>query len=96
MSTKKKNKKTKIKELKNKSDRVMEIVKNKTKLRDLGLSEEHNGIEEFYNHCKIYVNDGISWSGKIKLHGLKRVLEASLPIRKNTSCSMVLKYDSNV
>ena len=97
MGNNKKRKTTKkIKEIKTKLERVMEIVKIKTKLRDLGLSEEYIGIEDFYNHCKIYVNNGIAWSGKIELPGLKRVLEASLPIRKNINCSIVLKYDKNV
>jgi len=81
---------------KNRDDRFKEVMLIRSKLTNLGLSKEIEGIQEFYNKCKDYVNDGYSWTGKIKLLGTKRVLHANLTTRKNVECSINLKYDPSV
>ena len=46
------------------------------------MSYEIDGIKQFIDICKDYVNLGYSWSGKIKLHGTKRILCGRLPMKK--------------
>ena len=87
----KKEKKVKTREM-----RQLEIQEIKTKLTELGLSEEFSGIKKFYEITETYINEGISWSGSIKLNGLKRILEVRLPMREHIKCSVNLKYDENV
>jgi hypothetical protein len=82
--------------LKTREERFSEVMKMREKLTNLGLSSEIEGIREFYDQCKEYVNQGYSWTGKIKLLGIKRILHANLTIRKNIECSINLKYDNNV
>ena len=89
-------KKEKIDNLKTKEQRVKEIINIRKKLQSLGLSSEIEGIQEFYNYCKEYVDFGYSWSGKIKLTGTKRILQGNLVMNKNLECSITLKYDANV
>ena len=96
MSKKKRKHKSKEKIVKTKEERVLEIIKIKKQLQELGLSEEFEGIALFYTHCVKYVNDNIPWSGNIKLVGLKRILEAILTTRKTINCSISLKYDQTV
>ena len=85
-----------LEKLKTREERFQEVMKIREKLTSLGLSTEINGIKEFYEQCKEYVNQGYSWSGKIKLLGTKRILQANLTIRKNVECSINLKYNVNV
>lgn len=86
----------KIKKTKTREAREQEIKEIKTKLTQLGLSDEFEGIKEFYKITETYVNDGFSWSGSIKLNGLKRILEVRLPMSEHIKCSVNLKYDENV
>ena len=82
--------------LKSKEERVIEVINIRKKLVSLGLSHQIDGINEFIDICKDYVNLGYSWSGKIKLHGTKRILCGRLPMKKNIDCFIELKYDKNV
>ena len=94
MTNKKKNKdKNKFK---TKEDRVNEVNEIKDKLQNLGLSHKIEGIEQFYKYCDDYIEKDIPWSGKIKLTGTKRILEAILPRRKLTKLAISLKYDESV
>jgi len=81
---------------KSKEDRVLQVLNIRKKLNNLGLSSQIDGIAKFNNICKDYVNLGYSWSGKIKLHGTKRILCGRLPMKKNIDCFIELKYDKNV
>ena len=67
--SKKKNKKEKVDKFKTKEERQNQVSEIKDKLQGLGLSKEMNGIDEFYKYCDIYIEEGIPWSGKIKLFG---------------------------
>ena len=86
----------KVKKFKTKEMREQQIAEIKSKLSELGLSQEFSGIKEFYEIAEKYINEGVSWSGSIKLHGTKRILEARLPMREHIKCSVNLKYDENV
>ena len=82
--------------IKNREERFKEVMMIREKLTNLGLSSEINGIQEFYDKCKEFVNLGYSWTGKIKLIGTKRVLVGNLILKKNIESSINLKYDENV
>lgn len=91
-----KKKKKKIKLLKNKIEREKEVSQIKSKLSGLGLTEEFDGIKSLYEQCNIYINEGTSWSGNIKLEGLKRIMNVILTTRKDGECNITLKYNENV
>ena len=88
-----KNKKDKFK---TKEEREKEVIRMKEELNKLGLSDEIEGIEEFNKYCNEYVEKDISWSGKIKLRGTKRILEGILPRKKIVKGTLILRYDENV
>ena len=94
-SKNKKKKKQKV-SIKTLEDRQNEINTIKNKLSSLGLSEEFESIKLFYEECEKYIKYGYGRSDKIKLNGLKRVLEYRLTTRKNLECSITLKYDETV
>ena len=77
-------------------ERQQQIEEIKGKLEGLGLSENFDGIKEFYKYCNDYVEKSIPWSGSIKLHGLNRIICAILTTLKNVECSVNLKYDKTV
>tara|TARA_B110000208_G_C11569097_1_gene358233 strand:+ start:162 stop:452 length:291 start_codon:yes stop_codon:yes gene_type:complete len=82
--------------LKTKIERLGEILDIFDKFKGVGLGPKYKGVDEFYSLCKDYVNDGIGRNGKINITGEKRVIVYVLPTRKNTICSINLKYDKNV
>ena len=77
-------------------ERHDEILIIKNKLSELGLSEEFEPIKEFYNECDRYIKSGDSWSGSIKLSGLKRIIEVRLTTSKDLNCDIVLKYNKDI
>ena len=81
-----------IKEL---DQRISEIVEMKTKLLDLDLSEEFDGIKQFY-HILDEFERGINSSGSIKLIGLNRILEYKLSMKHYIKSTLVLKYDKYI
>ena len=91
-----KEKKDKKEKFKNREERENEVEKMEEELGKLGLSEEIEGISEFNKYCKEYVEKDISWSGKIKLNGTKRILEAILPRKKIVKGILILRYDETV
>jgi len=95
----KKNRRGRVKKpivLKTREDRCGEVLDIFSKFREVGLEKKINGVDEFFSICKDYVNDGVARQGKVKIPGEKRVIEYLLPVRKNTLCSINLKYDENV
>lgn len=95
MGKKLKKKKREIK-LKTENERKEEVLNIINKMNSLGLSSEHPGISNFYKICKIYIKTGEGQNGKIKLLGLKRVLEYILSTRSGVECNVNLKYNSDV
>lgn len=94
----KKNKKNKKSEsiLKTKSERLSEVIVIIKKIQGLGLSDKFQGILEFKELLKQYVNDGEFRKGKIKVIGTKRIIEYLLPTRQGKSIIVNMKYDVNV
>lgn len=93
----KKNKKLKKEvKIKTEDERKKEILNIMNKMNSLGLSSEYPGIKEFYTICKEYIKTGEGSNGKVKLLGLKRVLEYILATRSGVECSVNLKYNSDI
>ena len=76
-------------------ERYDEIEKIKSKLDELGLSEEHPGIDIFIALAQKYIKTGEGGTGKIKLPGLQRVLNYILTNTKNKKNSVSLEYNKN-
>ena len=95
---KKKNKKKNKSEpiLKNKSERLKEVITVIKKIQSLGLTDEYEGISQFKEILKKYVNDGEFRKGKIKVNGTNRVIEYLLPTRQGIDIKVNMKYDANV
>ena len=96
MSNKKKRSKEKKDNKKPRESRLSEVNEMKLNLSNHGITDKIENIKVFYEYCEQFVNEGISWSGKLKLPGLKRVLDGVLTTKKNIKSSIVLKYDENV
>jgi len=93
----KKKKKTKSKPiLKTKSERLSEVITVIKKIQSLGLTDEYNGISQFKEILKQYVNDGEFRKGKIKVNGTNRIIEYLLPTIHGIEIKVNMKYDANV
>ena len=93
---KKKIKKDKKVNLKSKSERLSEVLEIFKKIQGLGFTDDYNGIEDFKNTLKDYVNDGEARQGKVKIIGTKRIIEYILPSTEGRQISVNLKFDNNV
>ena len=96
VNNKKVKKKRKVEKWKTQQERINEVNTIKSKLQNLGLSNQIDGIKEFYQVCQDYIDNDHAWTGKIKLNGFKRIIQCSLSRRQTTSCNINLKYDENV
>lgn len=97
MPKNKKKKKTKSEPiLKTKSERLKEVIIVIKKIQSLGLTYEYEGISQFKEILKQYVNDGEFRKGKIKVIGTNRIIEYLLPTRQGIDIKVNMKYDSNV
>lgn len=85
--------KNKIKE---KSERLQEVIKLIKKLNNLGLNENYIEIKEFHALLKQYVKDGIYKKGKINIYGTKRQINYSLFEKEGNEISVYLKYIENI
>ena len=84
------------KELKNEEERKAEMDTIKEKLGSLGLSEAIGGIDIFYMRAAEFIERGDSWSGKIKIHGCKRILDVILTPYKHKESLAALLYDESI
>lgn len=73
-----------------------ECVQIASKLAQLGLSTEIEGVAKLHAIMRAYVDDGLSASGGIKLHGLKRTLCYVLSTRQHVECSVNLQHTPRV
>jgi len=93
----KKNKKVKKEiPLKEKGERLTEVVSIIKKLDGLGLNDNYDGIEDFKAILKQFVKDGVYKQGKINIIGTKRQIVYMLPERQGKEISIELKYNQNV
>ena len=78
---------------KDKGERVKEVIKVITKLNELGLNNNFEGVEEFQKILKQFVDDGIHKKGKIDIPGTKRQIYYNFPERSGNEISVRLKYN---
>jgi len=82
--------------LKEKSERLREVMNLIQKLNDLGLNGKYEEIKEFHALLKQYVKDGIYKEGKINVYGTKRQINYTLPEKEGKEISVLLKYKENI
>ena len=82
--------------IKEKSERLREVMNLIQKLNDLGLNENYEEIKEFHTLLKQYVKDGIHKEGKINVYGTKRQINYTLPEKEGREISIFLKYKENI
>ena len=91
MGKKSRRREKKAKELKSEMERKEEMNTIKEKLTSLGLSEEMEGIDEFYERALEFERTGESWSGKIKITGQNRILDIIFtPYKRKDSLAALL------
>jgi hypothetical protein len=95
-SSKKVKKEKKERNNKNYSQRKIEIDHIKKMLNQLGLGEGNPDVLSFYQEMNRFLNTGEAWTGKIPLHGHKRVIKAILTNRSNITCSINIGYDASI
>lgn len=83
-------------ELKTMDERKMEIMEVIKQINELGFSTSVEGVKNFYELCRQYINTGEGMSGKIKLEGYKREIEYILPTRKQSMVKVNLAYNKDV
>ena len=96
MGKKNRRRERKKKELKTEEERKREIDAIKDKLINLGLLEQMDGIDKFYREADKFIQSGDSWSGKIKIHGAKRILDIILTPCKLKESTAVLLYNKYI
>lgn len=74
------------------TERIDEIKTIYTKLEELGLHKRFDSMETFYKDVQIYIREGISIQGKIKIPEIERVFYYKLVIRRDQACEALLKY----
>ena len=79
-------------ELKNKAERLKEVIDILKKLRNFGFPSEHEGIVEINNILKEWVNTGEYKKGKIKLTGYERKIIYELYTRKGVEIAVNLQF----
>lgn len=82
--------------LKEKSERLREVMNLIQKLNDLGLNGKYQEIAEFHALLKQYIKDGIYKEGKINVYGTKRQINYTLPEKEGKEISVLLKYKENI
>jgi len=92
----KKTKAKKQKQYKTRELRQEEIQEIKNKIQQLGLTEEMSYIKDFYNILNNFVETGEGQDGKIKLTGLKRILNYILTNTLAKKCLIKLEFDDNI
>lgn len=77
---------------KTKSNRVKEVIQLLRQLSKYGFRKQNEGIIEFTNILKQWVDDGKYMKGKIKLRGYERVIEYGLHNSKGMEIAVNLKF----
>ena len=93
---KKDKKDKKEKKEKNQAQRQIETDHIKKMLGQLGLGEGNPDVLLFYEEMDRFLKTGQAWTGKIPLHGHKRVIRAILTNRENITSSINLEYDASI
>lgn len=77
-------------ESKEKIDRVREAVNLLKQLKDIGFQDTSQGYKDIKAVLDVWIADGVSWSGKIKLPEYGRVAHIVLPSKVSVVASLRL------
>ena len=89
-----KNKTKKI--IKSKDEKIIEINHIKEEINKLGLGEGNKDIDNLYKIFDEYINNNISFQGKLNILGYQRVVDYILPLYSKNNCKVNLLYDKNI
>lgn len=81
---------------KDKAERIKEVIKVITKLHELGLNDNYEGVQEFKKILKQFVDDGYHTKGKINVRGTKRQIQYNFPERAGNEIFVKLKYNESI
>ena len=82
--------------LKSLEQRSEEASRMLDKLRDLGLSEEMEGVSDLVSLIEEWRRVGFSDTKQFKLTGLKRIAKVCFCMRPANDCSLALLYNETV
>ena len=77
-------------ESKEKIDRVREAIHLLTQLKEIGFQDTSQGYKDIKAVLDVWIADGVSWSGKIKLPEYGRVAHIVLPSKATATASLRL------
>ena len=77
-------------ESKEKFDRVREAVNLLKQLKDIGFQDTSQGYKDIKAVLDVWIADGVSWAGKIKLPEYGRVAHIVLPSKASAAASLRL------
>jgi hypothetical protein len=78
-------------ELKAKSDRTREGIDILIKLRETGVKDTDEGMEELKEIIRVWINTGEYWSGSVEFPAYDKKVEGFLPRYVGQSPVMVFK-----
>lgn len=81
----------KLEQQRSKEDREREVQVVFNKFKELGISSELYGIDEFIKISKLFIEDGIPRSGKIKIEAINRNLHYLLSNNKKHEIQVLLR-----
>ncbi len=93
---KKKDKKEEKDQYKTKDERKEEINNIVRLLYDNNYHMGVDGMPQFFEIAKEFIDNGTYWEGEIEMVGTKHLLKGFLTNKKNVKCSLMLKYDKNL
>ena len=97
MGKKSKSLKVKAKKLiKTTDEKIIEINRIKEEINKLGLGDGNKDIETLYEMFEEYINNDISFQGKLNILGYQRVVDYILPLYSKNKCKVHLLYDKNI
>ena len=59
-------------------ERNREVCELRRQIEELGLGEGNPDVVKFFDVLTSFAETGIAWTGKIPLHGHKRIIEVTL------------------
>jgi hypothetical protein len=76
--------------IKEKIDRVKEAIHLLTQLKEIGFVDTSQGYKDIKSVLDIWIADGVSWAGKIKMPEYGRMAYIILPSKATATASLKL------
>ena len=81
---------------KTKEERKQEINQIVRTLYDNQYHMGIDGVPQFFEVAKEFIDNGTYWEGEIEMVGTKHKLVGFLTNKKGNKCQLMLKYDKNL